>query len=579
MTSNELSSLNDEELVEHFSTRGSWGEVNEDDKYYPDWLLEDRFIVFYVYAFAHLNLPAPTRAQLELAMFTSDRSNPHRMLMAMRGLSKSLTSQIYSVWRFMNNPNEKILVMSAGAARAINYTQFVQKLIKLLPITKILAPRHNIERTSGQSFDVAGSTASDSPSMYAVGAGNQVTGMRASLVIYDDIETAQSVESATLSEKINTYAMEAQNLLMSGKDESITLCTPHSMSSIYISWIDKGYKAFIIPALYPENDTNYFGSLAPYIKKAIEDNPSCIGQAVDERLNYDFLMSKQSRIGKSKFKLQYMLDVSDADDLRFPLRLSDLIVMNVDMEEAPLKIGHSTMPSERLDIKHNGFKKDRLYSPSYTSDEKGKYEYKIMSIDPSGRGEDDTAISIMYSLNTRIFLKSAFGMNGGYEPDTLKSIAELCSFHKIDYVVVESNFGDGAFLKMLEPYLARISPDTGIEEVRATRQKEVRIIETLEPLVNQHRIVVDKELLDKDISNTIIKSFTYQFTKITKERNSLRHDDLIDSVSQGVEFLLDKLVDDENLAVDRQKEEEIDAMIDFLTGLNQKGNMNYANRF
>ena len=328
-----LNELTPREQVEYFCST-EWGNSYEDDKYFDDIDLEDHFILFYTYTFAYLGLPRPTRAQYEMALFCMDRSNPHRLIMAMRGLSKSLTSQIYVVWRLLNNPDEHILIMSAGKSRAGNYSQFVQKLIKILPITKPLAPRHNIERTSGESFDVAGATASDSPSVYAVGASTQIAGFRASLIIYDDIETAQSVESAVKSEAINTYAMEAQNLLMSGMDESITLCTPHSMSSIYINWIDeKGVIPFIIPALYPESSANYFGGLAPYIIEAINNNPTLHGLAVDERLNLDFLMSKKLRIGKSKFKLQYMLDVSESDALRCPLKLSDFIIDSVDEVE------------------------------------------------------------------------------------------------------------------------------------------------------------------------------------------------------------------------------------------------------
>ena len=224
-----------------------WGKVYEDDKYFEDAHLYDHFIVFYTYAFAHLNLPRPTRSQYEMALFIMNKENPHRMVMAMRGLSKSLTSQIYVVWRLLNDPDEHILVMSAGRTRAINYSQFVQKVIKMLPVTKMMSPRHGMERTSGESFDVAGSAASDSPSVYAVGAATQVTGFRATLIIYDDIETAQTVESVVKTEAINVYAMEAQNLLMSGHDESITLCTPHSINSIYVDWIeDKGFKLIIL---------------------------------------------------------------------------------------------------------------------------------------------------------------------------------------------------------------------------------------------------------------------------------------------------------------------------------------------
>ena len=342
--------------VDYFCQDDWTGKVFDDDKYFDDAQLEDHFIIFYTYAYSHLNLPRPTRAQYEMALFLSDKTNPHRLIMAERGLAKSLTSQIYVVWRLMNDPDEHILIMSAGMTRAGNYSQFVQKLIKIMPITKPLSPRHNIERTSSVSFDVAGSTASDSPSVYAVGASSQVTGFRASLIVYDDIETAQTVESAVKTEAIDTYAMEAQNLLMSGKDESITLCTPHSMSSIYINWIDeKGFVPFIIPALYPENDTAYFGGLAPYIKERIVNNPEYIGTAVDERLDYNFLMSKKMRIGASKFKLQYMIDVSDSDALRYPLKLSDFIVTNIDNDYAPLKMSYSSMPENIVYQKHNGF--------------------------------------------------------------------------------------------------------------------------------------------------------------------------------------------------------------------------------
>jgi len=558
-------------------TQDGWGQLNEDDKYFSNEALEDNFIYFYTYAFAHLGLPRPSKAQYEIALFLLDTSNPHRLIMAMRGLSKSLSSQIYVVWRLLNNPDEHILVMSAGSTRAKNYSQFVQKLLKILPVTKHMAPRHNIERTSGESFDVAGSTASDAPSVYAVGAKTQVTGFRATLVVYDDIETAQTVESAVMSEAIDTYAMEAQNLLMSGHDESVTLCTPHSMSSIYVNWIDeKGFVPLVIPARYPENDLSYFGGLAPYIKEAIKEHPELIGKAVDERLNDDFLTSKEQRIGKSKFKLQYQLDVSDADDLRYPLKLSDFIVDNVDDDHAPLKMTYSSMPDNILYQKHNGFAKDKLYTPAYRSPEMAEYDYRIMSIDTAGKGKDEIGITILYHLNTRIFVKKIIGIAGGYEDEVMENIANLCKIHRIETLVPEDNYGDGAFSKMLEPHVTRISPDTEIEGIKVTGQKEVRIIETLEPIMNQHRIVVDKEVFEHDLNAPSRNySFTHQLAKITKERDSLTHDDRLDSLANGVSFLLDKISDDESKGLEIHAEEEADKNLEFTL---QNFNGSYRNR-
>ena len=572
------------ERVEYFCSV-EWGRTYEDDKYFTDEQLEDDFIIFYTYVFAHLGLPRPSRAQYEMALFVSDRSNSHRMLMAMRGLAKSLTSQIYVVWRLLNDPDEKILVMSAGKTRAGNYSQFVQKLIKMLPITKSMSPRHNIERTSGESFDVAGASPSDSPSVYAVGAATQVTGFRASLIVYDDIETAQTVESAVKSEMIDTYAMEAQNLLMTGKDESITLCTPHSTSSIYINWIDeKGFVPFVIPAYYPQHQSVYFGGLAPYIKERLEENPSLVGQAVDERIDHEFLESKKMRIGKSKFKLQFELDVSESDTLRYPLKLSDLIVMDVDDDIAPLKVMYSSMPDKRINIKHNGFSKDKLYMPSYVSDETAEYEYRILSVDTAGRGKDELGISILYSLSSKIFIKKITGMEGGYGDDVMQGIADLCALHEINAIVIEDNFGDGMFTKLIEPFLIKTTPKTEIVPIKVSGQKEVRIIETLEPIMNQHRLIIGKEVLEHDQeAPSRMYSFTHQLSHITRERESLKHDDRLDSLANGVNHIIEFLADDEDRVLEYHREKEAEKTLQFTLakfGNNRRGRkLNYGNRF
>jgi hypothetical protein len=558
MTNEELQGCTDQELIEYF-TEPAWGKVYPDDKYFPDELLEDRFLIYVTYAFAYLELPRPTRAQYEIARYVADSSHKHRLVWAMRGISKSLQSQLYDSWRFLRNLDEHILVVSAGSGRAVNFTQFVKKLITLLPILRPLKPRNNLERTSSQAFDIAGATASDSPSMYAVGVGNQITGMRSTLLTIDDVETHLTVQSLALTERVEHSINEAHNLLMSGYDESLTLATPHSQNSLYLDWMDKGTHAFIVPARYPEDVSIYMGYLAPFIQEALDKDPTLVGQAVDERLDEEFLRAKELKIGKSNFKLQYMCDVSEADELKHPLKLNDFIVDDISDEDAPLKVGYSSMPDNMLyDIKHNGFKADRLYSPLYTSDERAEYETKVMSIDPAGRGKDETGISILYALNTRIFIKKVIGLQGGYDNDVMENIANLCKLHGINTILLESNFGDGSFARMLEPFLKMISPKTGIEEVRATGQKEVRIIECLEPLLNQHRLVIDKDTLMKDNNALTKNSFTHQMSHITRERNSISADDRLDSLAQGVEFLLESMSQDEEFGIERHLEDELE---------------------
>ena len=565
------------------SEKYKWGSINIDDRYYEDEDLYDSFVCFVNYAFSYLNLPAPTRAQLELAQFIQDGSNPHRMLQCLRGLSKSLNAQLYTTWRLLNNPNEHILVMSATGSRAVSFTQFVQKLLKLLPVCHGMAPRHNKERTSGQSFDIAGADISDSPSVYAVGVGNQVTGMRATLVIYDDIETPQNAASAVQRDKIDHYASEAFNLLMTGKNESITLCTPHSMDSIYIDWINnKGFKALVIPAQYPEDTSVYGGSLAPYIVERMKNTPSLVGTNVDERFTMDELSIKMMKVGKSQYKLQYMLDVTASDELKHPLKLSDLIVMDVDNDDAPIKVSPSSMKENLVFIKHNGFSTDRLYAPSFVSDKRADYSYRVMTIDPSGRGKDETGVAVGYSLGGKIFLKKCTGVTGGYEVETLTMLAEMCRDYRIDYLIVESNFGDGAFSKMIEPYINLISPNTEMQETRASGQKEKRIITTLEPIMNQKKLVVDKQLLDDDLSANIVNSLTYQITRITEEPKSLRHDDRIDALEMLVTFLLEcENFDEEAIAERLEADKLLEDMEDYyqMFGMQYGSGLNYGARF
>jgi hypothetical protein len=562
--------------------REGWGKVNNDDRYYSDEDLYDSFQCFAHYAYSYLNLPAPSRAQLELLDFASDRSNPHRMLMCLRGLSKSLSAQLYTTWRLLNDPDEHILVMSATGERAKNFTQFVQKLLALLPVCHSMKPRHNKERTSGQSFDVAGATASDSPSVYAVGVENQIAGFRATIVIYDDIESAQNSSSITSKEKIDHYASEAANLLMSGRDETLTLCTPHSKDSIYSDWIaNKGFKHLVIPAEYPENIDVYGGGLAPYIVDRLANDSTLVGRNVDERFTPEILRSKMLRIGKSQYQLQYMLNVSESDELKHPLKLSDLIVMDVDIDDAPVKVSPSSMKENMVFVKHNGFKTDRLYSPSFVSQDRARYNYKVLSIDPSGRGTDETGVTVGFSHNGKIYIKKIVGLIGGYDTETMEEIAQMCSDYSIDYIVVESNFGDGAYTKFLEPFIIKKSPNTEIVETRSSTQKEKRIISTIEPLLNQRRLVVDKQLLDDDFKSDVIRSFTYQLTRITKESGCLKHDDRLDSVEMLCKFIIEKEEFSESENSSQFDDTELEDAIEvFKKNFNlNRSRLNYSNRF
>ncbi len=111
--------------------------------------------------------------------------------------------------------------------------------------------------------------------------------------------------------------------------------------------------------------------------------------------------------------------------------------------------------------------------------------------------------------------------------------------------MVESNFGDGMFTELFKKVLGRIYP-CPIEEVRQHVQKELRIIDTLEPIMNQHRLIVDRKIIERDyreFANEKDHHFRlfYQMTRMNKEKGALVHDDGIDCLAMAVQYWIDQM--------------------------------------
>ena len=83
------------------------------------------------------------------------------------------------------------------------------------------------------------------------------------------------------------------------------------------------------------------------------------------------------------------------------------------------------------------------------------------------------------------------------------------------------------------------------EELRATTQKEARIIDTLEPVMNQHRLIVARKVIQKDHETSALRGLDpndpkyglfYQITRLTQEKGSLIQDDRLDALAGAVQW-------------------------------------------
>jgi hypothetical protein len=257
-----------------------------------------------------------------------------------------------------------------------------------------------------------------------------------------------------------------------------------------------------------------------------------------------------------------MLDSTLSDSERYPLKTADLVVLDVSEDKAPLSIAWASGPGQLIrDLANIGFSGDRFYRPLFADEKWAAFEGSIMAIDPSGRGKDETGYACVKQLHGNLFATASGGLTGGYDGDTLIRLATIAKENKVGKIIVESNFGDGMFVSILTPILASIYPCT-IEEIRHNTQKERRIIDTLEPLMNKHRLIVTSDVVKADLRSVEEErtnySLFYQMTHITKDRGSLKVDDRLDALAMACAYWVVAVKQDEDSSAKAARERALD---------------------
>jgi len=520
---------------------------------------------FLYLAWKHLNLPQPTPVQYDIADYLQDEDVRRMVIEAFRGVGKSWITSAYVCHQLLLKPQSNILVVSASKTRSDDFSTFTLRLIHEMPILAHLRPKDG-QRMSKISFDVGPAKASHAPSVKSVGITGQLTGSRADLIIADDVESANNSQTQVMRDKLAETIKEFEAIIKPG-GRIVFLGTPQTEMSIYNLLDERGYKTRIWPARYPDDrlKTAMGYKLAP--KVADEDEQE--GQPTDpNRFNVDDLLEREASYGKSGFALQFMLDVSLSDANKYPLKVNDFMVMSgpSSWTEAPVKVQWAS-GKEQLDaMKHLpnlGLKGDYWCTPMTISPETTPWDGSVMSIDPAGRGKDETAYSVVKMMKGQLYLTASGGIQNGYSEESLEVLSRIAKAQNVNKIIVESNFGDGMFTQLLKPVLTKVHPTT-IEEVRHSQQKEKRIIDTLEPVLNQHRLVVDEKVIIDDYQSErdLKYKLFYQLTRLTRDKGSLIHDDRLDALSIAVAYWVETMDRDIQAAVDDHKQQLLDEELD-----------------
>ena len=536
-------------------------------------LLKDDFKLFLQALWAELDLPSPTRAQYAIADYL--QHGPKRLqIQAFRGVGKSWITGAFVLWTLFNDPEKKIMIISASKERADNMSIFLQKLIIETPWLNHLQPKSDDARWSRISFDVQCSP-HQAPSVKSVGITGQLTGSRADLMILDDIEVPGNSMTELMREKLLQLCTEAESILTPKNDSRIMyLGTPQTVFTVYRKLAERNYRPFVWPARVPRKLSNYEGLLAPQLQEVIDNGADPWSVTDPDRFDHEDLIEREASMGRSNFMLQFMLDTSLSDAEKFPLKMADLIVTSVNPKSAPDSVIWCSDPKNVIkDLPTVGLPGDYFYSPMQLQGDWGDYTETICSVDPSGRGSDETAAAFISQRNGYLYLHEVSAYRDGYSDNTLLDILRRCKKYNVTKLVIETNFGDGIVAELFKKHLLQTKQGIDVEEVRANVRKEDRIIDALEPVLNQHRLIVNRSVVEWDFKSNpdeapekrLLYMLFYQMSRMCRERGAVRHDDRIDCLAQGIKYFTDAMgISAQEVIKERKRDEWNDMLQAFI---------------
>lgn len=524
--------------------------------------LKKSFKNFLWKAWNSLGLPRPTGLQYDMADWLHlgpDLS----VTMAFRGAAKSYTTVGYCLWDLYCDPDEIVLTVSATSGFAGLNAQFAFQMLLNFDWLAHMIPRTD-QRRSALAFDVAGARPKKFESFKADSLFGQITGRRATLIVPDDVETPQTSDTDGKRTLLRARYGELGGAILLPDGKIKTLGTAQNEQSLYPELVtDKGYGIRMWPILYPdtEQQKKYGSWLAPSIVEALSRNPHLAGTSTEpSRFDEADIAARELAWGRTEFDRQFRLFLDAGISQASPLKLRDFMVI----EWAPPSEGKPLLlppemrwgpAPERIikDLDYDSLSGDHFYYPLLSSkpEEWRPAEYVKMYVDPAGGGSDETTWTVEASLNALGFLCHQGKSLDGYSDGVLTQIAKDAKLWGVQYIKVESNFGQGMFGALLRPKLAEVNHPCNIEEDRkGTVSKEQRIVATLEPALTGHRLVLNLAVLREDytvsyqgIEDTKRRFYrlTYQLTRLTKTKGCLAHDDRVDCYASSVQELIDLL--------------------------------------
>lgn len=472
------------------------------------------------------------------------------LIEAQRSQSKSTLLACAAVFWIIHMPSARIGVVMPKEEAAVDLCRLIIQTFELLPeLAETFLPDAGAgDRDSALKWDVHHSLkgVDKSATVFALSLFSNLQGKRMDYALLDDLE---STKNGMTAEQRASVLSKAQDLNAICLGRIVWLGTPQTENSVYFELAERGVHTYVWPGRYPtpREVPFYRGNLAPYIIRRIEANPDLQtgggaqgdrGQVTcPEYLTEDIHRQLELSGGSAWYELQYMLNVTRSAANAKALRSRDVIVVE-DAPEFPVKVDKGMGPS--YTVKHlSGGKTHELSLPSSFSEER-KTPVVRAYVDPAAGGSvsgDRTAFAVCGLVAGNVVILSYGSFPGGYNREGLYKLAEALMPHKPSSITIEKNMGYGAFKEVFQPILMEVAEKhgfkPGVDDDLVKGQKELRIIDTLAPVLGRGSLWVTSRALSEEerylegipAGKGASYSLWQQLASITRGRNSLLHDD------------------------------------------------------
>ena len=409
------------------------------------------------------------------------------LLQAFRGSGKSTLAAIFCAWILCKDPDLRILVLSAESILAHKMVRNIKKVIEKHPMAISLLPQ-NPDEWASDSFTINRSRISRDPSVLGRGIFANITGVRADIIICDDVEVPNTCDTAQKREDLRTRLNENE-FILTPDGTILYIGTPHTYFSIYAKKLRteigedriflKNYKRLSIPVLNNLGTSNW---PERYSLKKIED--------------------LKLSSGPMKFSSQMMLE--------------------------PVNITQSHLDSSLLHRYSDELQSKEVQGELVLSLAGKKIVSGSTWWDPSfGKKDNDSSVlAIVYTNEDgdqflhRVFYITVPDLKDGEDEANYqcKLVAEIAKEFFMPVVAIETN-GIGKFLpSLLKNACGQLNINCSVLEQHSTRPKHLRILEAFDAIMAARSLYVHDSVYKT--------SFMIEMTEWQPSNESMRDDGL-----------------------------------------------------